>query len=148
MVAAVQAADGRIVAIHRTWLRLDGFGKADVEPQKAALGPIAGGGVRLAPAGKALCLAEGIETALSVLQATGLPAWATLGTANLARIELPAIVREVIIAADADDAGERAAQQAAQRFLRDGRRVRIARPSGKKDFNEMRLGVGESCQKA
>lgn len=141
MLAAVEDRDGRLIGVHRTWLSPDGR-KASVEPVKAALGPIAGGAVRLTPTGETLCIAEGIETALSVMQATGVPTWAALGTSNLVRVELPAIVREIIICADADrnGSGERAAQVAAQGFLRDGRRVRIARPpAGAKDFNDSRI---------
>jgi putative DNA primase/helicase len=141
MVAAVEhvRSGNTVIAIHRTWLRDDGNGKAALDPQKAALGPIAGGAVRLTPTGETLALAEGIETALSVLQATAVPIWATLGTANLSRVELPDCVREVLIAADSGEPGERAAHEAAAWFMREGRRVRIARPRGRKDFNEMRL---------
>lgn len=141
MVAAVQNREGDIAAILRTFLASDGRGKANLKPDKKALGPIRGGAVRLAPPSETLALAEGIETALSVKQATGIPTWAALGTSNLTRVELPGITREVIIAADNDPncAGESAAQQAAQRFLREGRRVRIVRPPRGKDFNDMRL---------
>ena len=139
LIAAVEClkSGNAVVAIHRTWLQPDGSGKAALDPPKAALGPIRGGAVRLAPPGETLCLCEGVETALSVHQATGIPAWAALGTANLGLVELPEITREVIIAADADEAGERAAQQAAQRFLRGGRRVLVARPDREgSDFND------------
>lgn len=139
MVAAVQNREGKIVAVHRTWLRCDGSGKADLEPQKAALGPVRGCAVRLAPAGETLALAEGIETALSIQQATGIPTWAALGTSNVTRVELPNCVREVIICADADEPGEKAAHETAQRFLREGRQARIAKPHGAKDFNDLRL---------
>jgi putative DNA primase/helicase len=141
MVAAVEhvRSGNTVIAIHRTWLRDDGGGKAALEPQKAALGPITGGAVRLALAGGTLCLCEGIEDGLSILQATGLPTWATLGTSNLPRVELPDCVREVIICADADQAGEKAALAAAAKFTRERRRARVARPLGGKDFNEMRL---------
>jgi putative DNA primase/helicase len=137
MVGGVQDRAGNPIALHRTYLAPDGLGKANVDPPKMAFGPIRGGAVRLAPAGEVLALAEGIETALSVQQATSIPVWATLGTANLAGVELPEIVRTVIIAADGDDAGERASQQAAQRFLREGKKVRIARPPTGKDFNDV-----------
>jgi phage/plasmid primase-like uncharacterized protein len=141
LVAAVEhmRSGNALIAVHRTWLRADGGGKAAIEPAKAALGPIAGGAVRLGPAGATLVVAEGIETGLSVMQATGLPVWAALGTANLTRVELPEMVCTAIIATDADDPGERAALVAAHRFLREGRRTKIARPTRAKDFNEMRL---------
>ena len=141
MIVAVQNLAGEIIAINRTFLTGDGR-KAPVEPVKMAFGPIRGGAVRLASAGETLALAEGIETALSVQQATAIPTWATLGTANLQRVELPAIVREVVICADADrnGAGERAAQAAAQVFLRNGSRVRIVRPPAGSDFNDVLTG--------
>jgi putative DNA primase/helicase len=142
MIAAVQGADGKIVGVHRTYLRSDGSGKADIEPQKAALGPIRGGAVRFAKAGDVLALTEGIEDALSFLQATNIPTWAALGTSNLSRVELPDVVREVIIAADGDEPGERAANAAAQRFVGEGRRVRIVRPpAGYIDFNDALQGI-------
>jgi putative DNA primase/helicase len=136
MVAIVQGPDGQLTAIHRTFLKDDGSGKAELDPPKMALGPIRGGAVRLAAAGSRLAVAEGLETALSVQQATGLASWATLGTSNLVRLALPAFVREVFISADADSAGERAAQAAAHRLMREGRTVHIIRPKGSNDFND------------
>jgi DNA primase len=52
-------------------------------------------------------------------------------------IEIPEVVREIIICADSDTPGERAAQAATQRFLRLGQRVRIARPECGRDFNDL-----------
>jgi putative DNA primase/helicase len=137
LVAAVEDLAGRFVGVHRTWLCADGFDKAAVTPQKAALGPISGGAVRLTLAmAEVVALTEGIETGLSVVQATGLCTWATLGTSGLRSLRLPHCVRRVIIAADADAAGESAALRAAQRFVQEGRQVRIARPEDGKDFND------------
>ena len=52
-------------------------------------------------------------------------------------LELPETIINVTICADADEPGEKAAQEAAQRWLAEGRTVRIARPPGGcKDFNE------------
>jgi putative DNA primase/helicase len=58
------------------------------------------------------------------------PAWAALSTSGLVSLVLPLSVRTVIILADHDTngAGERAARAAAQRWLTEGRRVRIAMP--------------------
>jgi putative DNA primase/helicase len=140
MVAGVQNIKGAFVAIHRTWLASDGNGKAKLEPNRAALGPVVGGAVRFARASETLALAEGIETALSVQQAAGIPTWAALGTANLTRVELPACVGEVFICADHDvtGAGEKAALAAAAKFMREGRKTRIALPPGVgADFNDL-----------
>jgi hypothetical protein len=56
MVARVLGSDG--FSVHRTYLRADGSGKADVEPAKAMLGNCAGGAVRLVEAGDALVVAR------------------------------------------------------------------------------------------
>jgi CHC2-type zinc finger protein len=64
------AVTGEPLTLHRTWLRHDGSGKADVDPPRmlwAGL-PKAGGVIRLWPDEKVttgLCVAEGIETALT-----------------------------------------------------------------------------------
>jgi putative DNA primase/helicase len=132
--------DGKPLAIHRTYLARDGIGKAPVAPQKMMLGPCRGGAVRLAAPGEMLMVAEGIETALTAIQATGHPAWAALSTSGLRVLDLPGSVREVIVLADGDDPGEKAACDAALRWSREGRRVRIARPPRGADFNDLLLG--------
>jgi hypothetical protein len=83
---------------------------------------------------------EGIETSLAAMQATGLPAWAALSTSGLRALDLPGSVREVIVLADGDAAGEAAARDCARRWHREGRRVRIARPPRGLDFNDLLLG--------
>ena len=45
-------------------------------------------------------IAEGIETALSAMQATAQTAWAALSTSGLRTLELPADVRDVVVLAD------------------------------------------------
>jgi hypothetical protein len=143
MLAAVQGPDGAIPGLHRTYLRADGSGKADVEPAKMMLGSCAGGAVRLSAAGEALQVAEGIETALALLQATGQPTWAALSTAGLTALALPSCVRSVVICADhdANGAGQRAAEQAAQRWIAEGRTVRIALPPQPgRDFADVLAG--------
>lgn len=133
--------DGAFRAVHRTFLDRGGAGKALVNPPKMMLGPCRGGAVRLASARDVLMVGEGIETCLTAMQASGLPAWAALSVAGLRALDLPDTVREVIILADGDDAGERAALDAAARWARAGRRVRIARPPRGMDFNDVLLGV-------
>src|SRR6266568_1392144 len=75
MVALVtRGTDGEPIGIHRTFLSRHSGAKAPVTPQKMMLGPCRGGAVRLGPVSDRLMIAEGIETALSAIQATGLPA--------------------------------------------------------------------------
>ena len=138
MVALVTDGESdKPVAIHRTYLARNGKGKAPVEPQKMMLGPTRGCAVRLSEACETLAIGEGLESCLSAMQATGIPTWAALSTSGLKTLPLPANIRDVILLADGDDAGERAAQQAARRWKNEGRRVRIARPPRGMDFNDI-----------
>jgi putative DNA primase/helicase len=130
MVARIDDIDGALIGVHRTWLDRDDAGQWH-RRDRASLGPITGGAVRLAPAAETLLIGEGVETTLAGTVATGLPGWAALSTSGMTALLLPPIVRAVIILADHDvsGAGERAARTAAARSLAAGRRVRIAMPS-------------------
>jgi hypothetical protein len=140
MVGAVQHAerDG-VQGVHITYLTAAGVGKANVQPAKRMRGPVGGGAVRLAHAAHSLVVAEGIETALSVQQATGVPAWAALSAVGIENLVLPSppLAANIVIAADNDPRGLQAAETAARRFVAEGRRVRIALPpEPHADFND------------
>jgi putative DNA primase/helicase len=146
MVALVtNGVDGTPQAIHRTFLRRDGRGKAPVDPQKMMLGRCRGGAVRLANPGDVLMIGEGIETSLAAMFATGHPAWAALSTSGMRSLDLPSDVRDVIVLADGDEAGETAAMDCASRWKRQDRRVRIARPPRGLDFNDLLIGRPSRC---
>lgn len=148
MIAIVRDVSGERIAIHRTYLRPDGSGKADVEKPKMMLGSVACGAVRLGNIGEAcvLGISEGIETGLSVMTACpDLPVWAALSAGNMAKIRLPPEAARIILLADHDagNAGLRAAQKAAQKFILEGRRVWIAMPSkAGEDFNDLLMRDG------
>jgi DNA primase len=134
LVAAVTDAAGDLVAIQRTFLKLDGS-KAPIDRPKRALGPVGLGAVRLAPAGTLIGLAEGIETALSAMELFRVPVWCVLGS-NLARLTLPAGVRHVVIFADRGAAGEAAATKATERYRQERRKVVVKYSATGKDFND------------
>jgi hypothetical protein len=141
MVALVTSgADGTPIAIHRTYLAFDGGGKAPVAPQKMMLGPCRGGAVRLSKHHDVLMVGDGLEICLAAMLATGRAAWAALSTSGLRGLDLPEDVRDVIVLADGDEAGETAAQECALRWKRRGRRVRLARPPQGMDFNDLLVG--------
>jgi hypothetical protein len=75
------------------------------------------------------------------MMATGHPAWAALSVSGLRALDLPNQMRNVIVLADGDTAGEAAAQNSASRWKREGRRVRIARPPQGLDFNDVLVGA-------
>ena len=107
---------------------------------KKMLGPVAGGAARLAPHGPTLVVAEGIETAMTILQETEYPVWAALSKGGIENLVLPGDVAEVIIAADHDEPGLAAANKAARKWTAAGRKVRIAKPPIEGwDFNDQLL---------
>lgn len=69
---------------------------------------------------------------------------AAVSLSNMAAIELPPAIGTVIIAAQNDPPGSPAAsalQRTINTFLRQGRRVKVARPPPTiKDFNDLLLG--------
>jgi phage/plasmid primase-like uncharacterized protein len=148
LLAAARDSENRLVGIHRTFLRGDGSGKAEIEPQKASLGAVRGCAVRLASLEHVLevgelVLGEGIETAASAGLLLSLPAWAAISAGNLARgVVLPTGIRKVVIASDSDPVGQDAARDAWFRFRREGRAVRVATPhNGRGDFNDIALAA-------
>jgi putative DNA primase/helicase len=141
MVAlVVSGVDGLPAAIHRTYLALDGSSKAPISPQRMMLGPVRGGAVRRGGSGAPLLVGEGLETCLAGTQLSGHRAWAALSTSGMRTLDLPEDIRDVIVLADGDDAGEAAALDCGLRWKREGRRVRIARPPRGCDFNDMLVG--------
>ena len=141
LVALVQAVDGRAVGVHRTYLQADGQ-KAAVVPQKATLGLIQGGAIRLKPPAPEIVVGEGIESSGSAGLMLSLPAWAAISAGNLSALLLPPEVQAVLIAADhdANGVGQHAAEQAAMRWRAEGRRVRIATPNKPGcDFNDIAM---------
>jgi putative DNA primase/helicase len=144
MIARIDNIDGELIGVARTWLTCDTTGNWR-RLDRAMLGRAAGGAVRLASAAETLMIGEGIETCLAAMQACSLPAWAALSTSGMPALILPPIIRTVIILADHDrsGAGVRAAYATADRWLREGRRVRIAiPPKPGTDFADVLLGRG------
>jgi len=138
MVAAVEGSG--LPAVHRTWLRADGSGKADIEPAKAMLGRTAGGAVRLAEGASRLVVSEGIESGLSLL--CGLldgpvTLWAALSTSGLRGLKLPPDPSRLTIACDGDTPGREAAHALAQRAHSLGWQVTILDPATGRDFNDV-----------
>lgn len=143
MIAAVALWPSKTISgVHRTYLMEDGSDKASLSPNKMMLGPIKGGAVRLSPLGTKLILAEGIETALSCLYATNLPTWSCLSASGMVDVVLPPleVTQEIIICADGDDTGGKAAQTLAKRLMKTGYTVRTSTPPEGQDFNDILRG--------
>jgi hypothetical protein len=142
LVAAVQGAG--LAAVHRTYLRADGSGKAGLEgDDKLMLGATAGGAVRLIDGPGRLVVAEGIESGLSLLcgfldgPAT---VWAALSTSGLRGLHLPAQPGRLLVAYDGDAAGREAGRALANRGHGLGWQVSILDPGDGADFNDILTG--------
>ncbi len=141
MVAKLSNRDGETIAIHRTFLKPDGSGKAEVTNPKLMLGRARGGAIYLGPIAEEVNVTEGIETGLSLQALNGKTTLAAASAGNLRGLELPVMpaASQVTIGADNDDAGIQAAKAAAVRWRKEGRDVRITAPRGLKDYNDLLL---------
>ncbi|WP_020563039.1 DUF7146 domain-containing protein [Methylosarcina fibrata] len=124
------------ITIHRTFLTDDGR-KAPVDsPKKLMPVPadrlIVGSGIRLGNTGRVLSVTEGIETALAVIEATGMVTWPLISATLMSHFVIPQGVEKLIIWSDLDRslAGSFAAQKLAERAQTQGIQVEIREPSG------------------
>jgi hypothetical protein len=134
LVAAVTDTDGSITGVHRTWLDPATAAKAAVEPQKASLGELKYGAVRLieVEGSDTLIVAEGIETALAAweLWKKRFSVWAAISVPGLEALIVPPQFKRVLVAADHDSngAGQKVAKVLAHRLRLEGRQVAIHWP--------------------
>lgn len=135
MIAAIQLPDDRGVCLHRTYLSAQGAKANVASPKKMTMRTALsrGGAIRLFAPREVLAVAEGIETALAVRAATGLPAWAAVSATLMESLEVPAVVREVHVFADKDENGRglRAAEVLAKRLRRAGLEAHVHLPTGR-----------------
>lgn len=142
MLALVEGTDG--FAVHRTYVRPDGAGKAGLAGgDKLLLGNASGGAVRLTGGPGRLVVCEGLESALSL--SCGLldgPAaiWAALSTAGLRALRLPRQPGRLTIACDGDPPGRDAARALAEKAHAAGWQVGILDPGDGRDFNDNLTG--------
>ena len=137
LIAAVTDLDGRITGIQRTCLDPGGFdpldpmrlGKAPLATPRRALGLLLGHAVRFGstvglengPEHALLVAGEGIETMLSLRSVVpAMPMAAALSAGHLAALLLPAGMRRLYIARDADVAGDRAVASLTGRAIAAG----------------------------
>lgn len=128
---------GKPCGVHVTYVRPDGGGKAQGQRPKVMLG--SAGVIRLVPDEDitiGLGLAEGIETALAVIQRAGWsPVWAAGSAGPMAKFPLLPGITALTLFADADGAGMEAARICGKRWATAGREARLlAPPAG--DWND------------
>lgn len=149
MVAAITALDGTHLATHRTYLAQrqgGGWGKAAIPDAKKVLGDYRGGCIRLSSGigprggkggalkdcapGTRVYIGEGIETCLSaVMLLPHARVLAAVSLANMAAVDLPPNVTEVVLIADHDghEQARAAFQAAVDAHAAKGRTVKVWR---------------------
>ena len=109
LMAALQAPDRQIVSVQLTLLHPTRPEKAPLLEPRRIIGPSRGFALRLAPSAGTLGLAEGYETGHAAMLRYGIPTWCALGAERLPYVTLPDDVRRIVVFADPDSAGRRAA---------------------------------------
>jgi hypothetical protein len=159
MVTGIVDRSGETVALHRTYLGIGPsgrWGKYPMPTPKKVLGDYAGAAIRLwsgigprgghpgplaaMPEGSRVYLCEGIEDGLTAaLIKPAARILAAISLSNLANVQLPPNIKEVVLIADQDE-GEQAAallQRAIAAHQKAGRVVRVWRNNaGGKDLND------------
>jgi len=140
-----------MVAVQRVWverrLLIDadapaakGTRAVDLRAGKKTLGTMSKGAVRLSEPRGCLGIAESFEDSLAASQMYSIPCWATCGSARMAKVWIPDSVSHLIVFADADAAGERAAEEVQRAHT--NRQVSVVFPAPPhKDFCEQLAGV-------
>jgi DNA primase len=138
LIVAINDPSGLLVGVQRIAVTADGF-KAPIADPKLSLGPIRGNAARLADWRETdtLALTEGVEDALAFIKLTGTPTWAACGGGMIKSVILPERIRNVVVVADADEPGMKAAGEAYHAFTSQGRNVRVIRTIGAKDPAEI-----------
>ena len=146
MLALVGVWGAKPVSLHRTFLKPDGTGKAEMDaPRKMMPGDLPDGVcVQLSdwhghgPIG----IAEGIETAMSASALFDIPVWAAINTTMLAKWLPPEGAEDVAIFADNDAlfGGQAAAYRLAHRLAVKGKTVTVhLPPTAGDDWNDIWL---------
>ena len=152
LVSLATTSTGVVAAVQQIYLTEDGA-KAPIpvpkRTNKACDNWAEQAAVRL-PGHLPLILCEGVETALSLWQATGQEVWACLGVANIGKAPVPPLA-DMIVARDGDPPGSTADRQirsAVTVLRRRGHAVRVAEPPEGTDFNDLLRTGGEAAIRA
>jgi phage/plasmid primase-like uncharacterized protein len=144
LVAVATDSKGNVQAVQEIYV--DDDQKAPLDIPKRTNGALVGAAVKCPPTttGGPIILAEGIETGISVLQATGYETWIFFGVGNVGKCEFPP-GRPIIIARDSDEPGSRAdttIRKAIRSLLEKGMDVSVATPPEGQDFNDVLIRDG------
>lgn len=133
--------DAGVVAIHRTFLTVDGSDKAAIAKPKRLLGNPGGGAVRWGgiPTDGVLRLAEGVEDAASVMNLLepGSFVWPVLGIERYQTLAIPESIRSVIIYSQHGREAARAVERATPHLTANDRELNVKLPPHDGDWNDL-----------
>lgn len=159
MLAVVRNAEGKPLTLHRTFIAHDGSGRAKLRGEKvkkmmlAPPAPVQGGFILIdkpmeTPWGKVIGLSEGIETGLSVREATGAPIIVGISDRIMEMVNLPSDIDHIFVWEDVEPsgAGERAGKNIQEKWEAKGKKVHRYKPmlaNEKSDWNDVYLTSGQ-----
>ena len=147
LIAPLQDGNGHVTAVQQIFLCRetdDAWRDLAGKRVKRTLGAMRAASVRMGTPDTTLGLAGSVEDALAASALYSLPVWASCGEQRMARVWVPEEVEEIIVFADTDEPGRKAAQEV-RRAHQGRRRVSIMYPDGIKDWageTEKRLANG------
>lgn len=137
------------VAIHRTFLMPDGSGKLNPEEHnipaaKMMMGPSKGAAIKLSPDDEVeagLCIAEGIENAMTLMCRGWRPIWAAGSAGAIGTFPVLNGIEHLTIFPDNDDtgAGMNAARACAERWSSAGKSVTLRVSPKGEDWNDVAM---------
>ena len=153
LLAVYRDSKGKPLTLHRTFLKPDGSGKADVSNPKMVMAPprdMRGGYILLdqpidAPFGKYIGIAEGIENALSVREGAGVAMWVGYSDRLMEMVEYPSDVRSLLVYADVEPSGAGMRAAEAIKAKHKDKDVLIMKPNSTKtkvDWNDVYMEHG------
>lgn len=140
LIAPLQDRHGHCTAVQQIFLcrETDDAWRDDKGKRvKRTLGSMSDGCVRLGLPDTVLGLAGSVEDALAASSLYSLPVWATCGEQRMARVWVPPEIEHIVIFADADEAGRKAAEEAKAAHQRNGRAVAVMAPVSGKDWTQV-----------
>lgn len=157
LLAVIRGKNHVGLTLHRTFLAKGGHGKAPLENPKLQMKApesVVGGYIELdKPVHvddiKVIGVCEGLETALSVREATGCPMWVGISDRLMEQMAIPKDVTHVIIWADVEPsgAGGAAAARMKTRLEFEGKHVEVLAPTKfgreKMDWNDVYVELGQ-----
>jgi putative DNA primase/helicase len=129
LLAGIQAADGRYVAVEVTYLAPNGRRAIDLHLPRKTVGVTPPGcAVRMDPAAPDMLVGEGVFATRAASEWFALPGWALQSTRNLRAWSPPDGVRSVLIAGDRGKDGEASAEVLRARLADAGVAARVELP--------------------